>query len=300
MRFFYLFLIVSFLSHASLTEKILAQVGDEIIPLSEVMVLRRMIKKNLLPKSLLLSTVYSKSRIVNNKKRRLEFLISVNMLSQMAEKVPPLKISSKQIDKAYKKIRGKRSKKAFSKLLYSIGSSPEKFKAFLEKSLLADQSLLFFVGTKIKVSNEDIETWHKKKYGKGFFNSHIYEFVSLQMNEDEKDEMLERIKDKNSYDLKEEARSLGLKTEILKLEKEKLNSSIRKELEKLVISKTSPFFKVGSSWYLVQLLWKETSFYPKNQEKKAKIEAKVYEEKRKVQILSWLTKEKKNYPIVRN
>ena len=300
MKFLSFLLVFAFSSHATLTEKILAQVGEEVLSLEEVMLLRRKVQKDILPSSLLLSTVFKKSKLLNNKKERLEFLISLNMLSQMAEKYPHLSPSSKRIEEVYKKIQGKRSSKSFANLLKSIGSSGDKFKAFIEKNLLADGALLFLVGSRIKVSNEEIEAWYKKKYKKPFFNSVEYEFVSLQMNEDQKNQVLNRIQGKSSYDLKALASKLGLKTETLRLPQESLNSSIKKELEKLVISKNSPFFTVEGSWYLVQLLWKGKAFYPKNQEKKAKIEAKVYEEKRKVQIIAWLTKEKKEYPITRN
>ena len=300
MRFLIFIFFFSSSSFASLTEKILGQVGEEVLSHQDVMSLRKKLQKDVFPTTLLFSTTFKKSRLLNNKKQRLEFLISLNMLKQMAEKNPLLQISPSQINKMYKKIRGKRSRSSFTKTLKSIGSSPEDLKEDIEKVMLADQALLFFVGSRIKVSNEEIETWYKQKHKKDFFNSMEYEFISLQLTEKEKNLALKKIKDNKNYDLEKLALDLNLETETLTVPKEKLNSKIKKELEKLMIFKTSPFFQVRGNWYLVKLLWKNKISYPQDMEKRAQIEGKVYKEKRKALIKAWLTKEKKDYPIIRN
>ena len=282
---------------ARLVERIQAQIGEEMISLIDFKIFQTQLSLALVPSSLLLKQMDKKPRLLKNKKALLDFMITRNMLVQIAKKENLKEIPKKDVEQQLNRLRGSSSHKNFSKRLKQAGLS---LKSLREQILIdrnIDLLLTQFVVSKIAVSEQDIESYHFNKYNQPLFKSFEYEFISVSFAEDKKPDILKKLSNEGTDDLKNMARSLGLEYKSLKLKGKDIQKQLKKELDKLSVSQISPLLILGNSYYILQLQWKSPQISPREQKKKKQIEKILYEEKLTKEMKKWIEEKKAGFYI---
>ena len=282
---------------ARLVERIQAQIGEEMISLIDFKNFQTQLSLALVPPSLLLKQMDKKPRLLKNKKALLDFMITRNMLAQIAKKENLKEVPKKDVEQQLNRLRGSSSHKNFSNRLKQAGLS---LKSLREQILIdrnIDLLLTQFVVSKIAVSEQDIESYHFNKYNQPLFKSFEYEFISVSFAEDKKPDVLKKLSDEGTDDLKNMARSLGLEYKSLKLKGKDIQKQLKKELDKLSVSQISPLLILGNSYYILQLQWKSPQISPREQKKKKQIEKILYEEKLTKEMKKWIEEKKAGFYI---
>ena len=282
---------------ARVVEKIQAQIGEEMISFIDLKNFQTQLKLALVPSSLLLKQMYKKPHLLKNKKSLLDFMITRNMLSQIAKKENLKEVLKKNIEQQLNRLKGSSSHKNFSKRLKRAGLSLKSLREQILIDLKIDLLLAQFVVSKIAVSEQDIESYHFNKYNQPLFKSFEYEFISVPFAEDKKPAVLKKLSDDAEDDLEDIARSLDLEYKSLKLKEKDIQKQLKKELDKLSVSQISPLLIFGDSYYVLQLQWKYPQISPQEQKKKNQIEKFLYEEKLTKEIRKWIEKKKAGFYI---
>ncbi len=301
MKFFIpIFILFSLTSQAKIVEKTQAQVASEMISLIDINNFQTQLRLNLAPSSLLLDQVYNKSELLRNKNKLLDYMISRNLLFQIAEKEKLPEISKKEIQKALKKLKATLSHKQLSKKLKKAGLSLTSLKEQILTDITNDLLLTQFVVSKIIISEQDIENYYFRKYNKHLFKTFEYEFISANLKENKKNKIIEKLKSKSIADLEETAHLLEIEYKKLKLKDNEIQKVFKKELDKLSVSQISPLIPIGDSYYILQLKWKQAQISPNEQKRKEKIEKTLYAKILKKEIKKWVEEKKTSFSIVRH
>ena len=281
----------SFNLPASLVESLRAQVGEEAISQKDLDNFKLQLKQKLIPPSLLLKSLYSPSQLLKSEKLRLQFMIETRMLSQLAEQ-EKLPFDEIRLNKELKALQGSLSKQQFSNKLKRAGLNLESLKQSLKTNLQIELLLSQFVLSKITVSDQDIESYHFKKYKKPLFKVFEYEFTSLPFPENKKSQVLKFRQESPFKSLEELSQSLNLEYKTSRLKEDQISKMFKKELDKLSVSQFSPLLFSGDSYYLLQLKWKAPFISPQEKRKKDQIEKLIFDKKLKQELRQWIEEQK--------
>lgn len=291
-------IVFSGFSKAQLVERVQAQVGSKMISFIDLKNFQKQLRVGFISNSLLLKYGFKKSQLLNNRKKLLDFMISREMLFQLAKKesLPP--IPREAIEKSLKQKKGSLSHKQFSAKLQRAGLSLKDLRQEILIDLTLDSFITQFVVSKITVSEQDVESYYFNKYNRPLFKSFEYEFVSLQFEEKNKPKILKNLEEKGPIELKELALSLGLKHKTLRLREQDLQEGLKKELVKLSVSQLSPIFQLEGNYYVLQLKWKYPQISLKERQTKARIEKLLYGQKQRAEIKKWVEEKRASFSIV--
>ena len=281
-------------------ESLKAQVGEEILTQMDLKNFKSQLKNKTRPLSLL-QTFYNSSQLLKNEKLRLKFLIERNLILQLAEK-QKLAVDSTKIEKELRAFLQKTYPKiSLAKNLIKIkkvGSVDLSLaRKTLKENLQINQILSQSVFSKVSVSDQDIESYHFAKYKKALSKVFEYEFSSLSFPESKKNMVLKAREAKPLESLEELSKKLGLEYKKSRLQEGQINQAFKTELDKLSVSQVSPLVLVGGTYFLLELKWKSALISPKEQEKKAKIEKSLYDQKLKQVYKEWIEEQKSQFFI---
>ena len=295
--FFLLFFMFSGFLQAQVIERMKIQVGAEIISQIDGERFSDQLRLRLLSPSLLLEHFYDRSQILNDKRKRLDFMANRKLLAQVAEKSLLTEISKDNVLKKLKTLKGALSNKKFSSKLKKAGLTLEELKQGILTDLKIDELLRQNVFSKISVSKQEVEAYHFKKYHRAIFKSFEYEFVSVKFLENKKEQVLKNLRAGHLIDLKQLARLLDLEFKQMKLKDTEIGAVFLKELEKLSVSQISPVLILNGVYYILQLQWKTPQINPKEMKVKSQIERKIYEQKLSKEIKKWIEEKKSSFFI---
>lgn len=152
MMFIWSVLFSLFIFSQEILDRIYATVNDEIITTSDVTAYQKQLKSRLLYEDLLFADDTEIDAAIKDRKVLQEKLISEKILDSEAKKLG-INIAD---DRIKKEIDNKGGEKHLSSLLASKGLSIKDYKNFLRKSLARREVINYYVGSKIKISDDDI------------------------------------------------------------------------------------------------------------------------------------------------
>ena len=328
MKFFLFILSYSSFSSAVLLERTQAQVGEKMISLIDIKVFKKREKQDLIPDSLLLDSLYKQSmptkfkRSWNNslqldsknqinkkasgkeklpqEKMALNYLIAREMIWQIQQNQKlKMKHPISDITKTLEQKQGKLSFSQFSSRLKKVGfNSWDNYKDFLTKEQTINFYLMNVLAPKITLSNREIESAFFKTYKRKLFSDYEYDFLLVSFEENKKEQVVRSLQNKDvSKDFETWTQSLGLSVKNSKLKSKEIGKHIKKELDKLSVSQVSPLLFIGSSYYLLQLKWKEALIDPKDRDKKLQVEKQLSQKKLLQELSSWIQNERNQFFI---
>lgn len=139
-------------SAQELIDRVYATVNDEIITTSDVDSYQKQLKSRLLYEDLLFADDTAIAAAIKDRKVLVEKLISEKILDSEAKKLG-INIAE---DRVRKEIESKGGEKHLSSLLSQKGLTVKDYKNFLQKSLARREVINYYVGSKIKISDDDI------------------------------------------------------------------------------------------------------------------------------------------------
>lgn len=323
--FLFLFCFTINFSSALVLEQTMAQAGDKMISLIDVKAFQKREKLDLIPDSLLLDSLYKNPELI--KQERALFLISdlsknksktavsssnrqplskqdlaLNYLiireialqeqktSEAKMNQPEAQISENNIREILKNKKGQRSSAQFLSDLKKAGfNSLSDYKNFLKEEEKIRLFLMRSLTPRAVLSNREIESAFFKIYKRRLFSEYEYDFSFVSFEEDKKELVLQSLLKKNHLkDFKAWAESLDLNFKNSKLKSKEIGSSIKKELDKLSVSQTSPLLFINSSYYLLKLNWKEALIEAKDRDKRLQIEQKLFQNKLLKELSYWI------------
>jgi len=298
--FYLLFVPLSSFS-LGILEKIQAQVGDKIISLIDTNNFKKQLKEGLIPSSFLLDTLYKNpSSLLKNSSKHLNYLIARELVNQSMPEESLNSVDVNELEQNLKKIQGKSSQTLFLKTLKRSGiPSLNTYREFLKQEQQINLYLIKLLMPKVSLSDQEIESVFFKKYKRSIFTHFEYEFLSVSFNEEKKDLVLKNF-NRNISDLEKLAQTLKLSSKISKLKANEIESSIKKELDKLSISQISPLLFLNSSYYILQLRWKTPLLAPKDISKKNQIEKELTQMKLKKELEQWIQNLKEQVFVKKN
>lgn len=300
MRIYLVLLFFSLSTSAQLVERVQAQVGEEMISFIDLKNFQKQVRSKVFSSPVFLKPMFKRSQLLNSKNRALDFMITRELLAQLAEKEKLPNVAPAEVEKKLRQLRGSSSHKNFSIRLRGAGLNLKTLREQLLTNLKIDLLLSQFVVSKITVSEQDIESYYFNQNGRSLFNSFEYEFISVQFTESKKSAVLKSLNQNTSGDLEEIAKSLGLEYKNLRLRGEEIQKQLKTELDKLSISQISPFLIIGDSYYILQLKWKHPLISPREQRKKQQIEQALYKKKLAEEIKKWIEEKKAGFSIIRH
>ena len=279
-------------------EKILAQIGEDIISLIDFKNFRKQMSLGLIPSSLLLKNVFKKSQLLKDQNLLLEFMIARHILYQTAKKEENLpKLSSKQIDQALAQLKGKMSHKKFARRLKKARLNLKSLKALIAVDLTNDILLSMLAAPKVMVSEQEISARHFKQYQRALFKNFEYDFVSVQFSEDKKLRVLAALKKPSPLPLEKMAQRFDLEIKHSKLKDREIHKIFKAELERLSVSQSSPVIFLNGIYYILQLKWKTPIVSPKEKAIRDRLEQEIYKEKLKTELIQWVKEKKAGFFI---
>lgn len=307
---FLIFYCSGFNSFATLLEKTTAQVGKSMISLIDLKTFQKRMRLNLIPDSFILDSLYkgrwtllqkpaTSNKLGPQKERALNYLILREIVRQKIKNLPlEQSLPEPEITATLKKQKGRLSSGQFLSRLKKAGfGSLLEYQIFLKEEKKMELLLMRALSPKIALFNHEIESAFFKVYKRSLFSDYEYDFLLVSFEEDQKEQVLRSLQKKSPGDLKKWAKALNLSFKNSKLKSKEIESSIRKELDKLSVSQISPLLFLSSSYYLLQLKWKEALIDPKDRNKKLKIEGNLSQKKLWRELSYWIQSEKDQFFI---
>ena len=288
----------------SVVEKTLAVVEGEMISLMDLKEARQRLKAGWFDDSPLLLLYQKSTKVIRSQTSvLLEFMIYKKLLD-ISAKENAGQIEPAQLRAELNKIRKKKklSKKAFSRWLVRNKWTSASYRAFLRKSLLRKRLIQKEVVEKIQLSDEDLNSYALKKEGKALFSTFQYDlsyllFPKSPAGQQSAEKAFKLIsKDSSLFD-KWESGGGVLKGQFKKIKLSSLSSSIRKEIKKLSVGQVSPVLDLPRGWHIFKALWKSPIITAKNQRRKARLFALLFEDRFKQKLKSWLESQKNRADI---
>ena len=326
--FIFLFCFTINFSSAVVLEQTKAQVGDKMISLIDVKTFQKRENLDLIPDSLLLDSLYKNPELIKQEKALFiisnlsknkpktavsssnrqplskqdlalnylivrEIVLQKQKTSEAKRNQPEAQISENNIKKILKKKKGQSSSTQFLSKLKKAGFNSLLYQIFLKEEEKIRLFLLRSLTPRAVLSNREIESAFFKVYKRRLFSEYEYDFLFVSFEEDKKELVLQSLLKKNHLkDFKAWAESLGLSFKNSKLKSKEIGPSIKKELDKLSVSQTSPLLFINSSYYLLKLNWKEALIEAKDRDKRLQVEQKLFQNKLLKELSYWIQNEK--------
>lgn len=176
-----------FVGAQTLLDRIYATVNDEVITTSDIDSYQKQLKNRLLYEDLLFADEAAIESALKDRKLLVEKLINEKLLDSEAKKLG-INVAD---DRVQKEIANKGGEKHLSSLLSQKSLTIKDYRAFLKKSLARREVINYYVGSKIKISDDDILDFYSSQNkgpssGQGFeYNlSHILFPVEGSQNKD--------------------------------------------------------------------------------------------------------------------
>ena len=316
MNFFYLlfFLYVVFpmeslakkaqLKKSTVVEKTLAVVEGEMISLLDLQESQRRLKAGFFDDSAVLS-LFPKKQLREQKATLLEFMIYEKLLDISAEESGIPAVEDSLLKKELNQIRKRKrlSKKAFSRWLVRNKWTSSSYRAFLRKSLLKKRFIQKEVVEKIQLSDSDLNSYALQKEGKALFSTFEYDlsYLLFPLGEEGEKQAQKAFKSlSQGHSLFEKWEGGGVKkAQLKKIKLSALSPSIREEIKKLSVGQVSPVLKLPAGWHIFKAVWKTPVITAENQQRKARLFARLFEDMFKQRLKIWLDNRKKTAFIQR-
>lgn len=171
---FFLFLFGTLILQAQTTplDRIYATVNDEVITTSDIESYQKQLKSRLLYEDLLFADDAAIDAAVKDKNLLIEKLISEKIIDSEGKKLG-INIAD---DRIRKEIENKGGEKHLTTLLSKKGLTLKDYKDFLKKSLARREVINHFVGSKIKISDDDIMDFYTSQ-SKGALAGQGFEYT---------------------------------------------------------------------------------------------------------------------------
>jgi peptidyl-prolyl cis-trans isomerase SurA len=152
-------------------DRIYATVNDEVITNSDISAYQKQLKSRLLYEDLLFADEAAIEASIKDRKILVEKLINEKILDSEAKKLG-INISD---DRVQKEVDGKGGEKHLSSLLSQKNLTIKDYKSFLKKSLARREVINYYVGSKIKISDDDILDYYTSQ-NKGASSGQSFEY----------------------------------------------------------------------------------------------------------------------------
>lgn len=169
--YWFFFLQTAISSSQEIIDRIYATVNDEIITNSDLASYQKQLKSRLLYEDLLFADDAAIEASIKDRKILVEKLINEKILDSEAKKLG-INISD---DRVQKEIDGKGGEKHLSSLLAQKSLTIKDYKSFLKKSLARREVINYYVGSKIKISDDDILDYYTSQ-SKGTATGQSFEY----------------------------------------------------------------------------------------------------------------------------
>ena len=291
----FLFFITPLLSHSYLVEKTVGSIGESFIPLSSVRLYKKRLRAGLIYPTTLFK-LSSKKELLSNEKKLISFML-MNLMVYKVMKNINFEASPEQVEAALNRVKRKQKLVQFAKKLSRFGYTLKSFREELKVNLKKDFVIRQTIFSKIKISEDDINSYYFNKYKKSLYTSFEYDFSFISFLKTKKGlreakKVLNLIKESS---FKKVSASLSPQKKILR--SSQLDSRMEKVLKNLSISKTSPITPIDNKLYIFSLHWKTPAFNLKQERTKQKIEALLIERELKRELKRWVDKQKKHFFI---
>ncbi len=283
----------------SVVEKTLAVVEGEMISLMDLKEARQRLKSGVLNDSVL-RPLFTKSQWRKMPtKVLLELMIYEKLLDLSAEE-SKLTVGEKQLKREIDQQRRKKklSKKAFSRWLVRNRFTSSSYRAFLRRSLLRKMFVQREIMEKIRISSADLNDYARRKEGKALFSTFEYDlsyllFPSTEGGKKRAQRAFDMIKrDSSAFDrwaLAEKEKKEFLQ----KIKLSALSKTIRQNIRKLSVGQVSSVLNLPGGYHIFKALWKTPIITARNQKRKARLSALLFEELFKQRLKNWLEERKK-------
>ena len=290
-------LFLSFAGQARLVEKVMARVGEDMISLMELNSYRKRLADKTVPDTLLFR-ITPRRLILLKTNSLLNFLVSKKILENLTETLD-FQPSEKQIRQAVKKLRGRRTQKAFAQRLNRAGLSLKTLRREIILSLKIDFFLTREVISKIIISENDINSFYFNKNGTGLFKHFEYDITSLTFPRTEegikKARSARKAIGKTSFE--ETARLFSGELKTHRLKTGEMREAMEKAVQPLSVSDVSDLIPVGDRLYLFRLNWKTPLLTRAEEKTKNKIQKKLFERELKKTLQKWLKEKKTGFAV---
>ena len=285
-------------------EKTVAVVEGEMISLMDLKEAKRRLKAGFFDDSPLLLLYQKSTKTIRSQTAvLLEFMIYQKLLDISAEESGG-QVEPAQLRAELNKIRKQKklSKKAFSRWLVQNQWNSASYRAFLRKSLLRKRLIQKEVVEKIQLSDEDLNSYALQKEGKALFSTFEYDLSYLLFpkgpdGQQEAGKAFKLIsKDSTLFDKWESGEGV-LKGHFKKIKLSALSAPIRKEIKKLSVGQVSPVLDLPRGWHIFKALWKSPVITAKNQRRKDRLKAILFEDHFKQKLKNWLENRKNRADI---
>ena len=296
-RFFcgFLFLITPLLSHSYLAEKTVGSIGESFVSLSSVRLYRKRLRAGLIYPTTLFK-ISNKKKLLSNEKKLISFML-MDLMVYKITKDTNFEASPEQVALALKRLKKKQGHAQFAKRLSRFGYTLKSFRKDLKTSLKKDFIIRQTVFSKIKISEDDINSHYFNKYKKNLYTSFEYDFsfISFPKNEKGLRKIRKALRLIKSSSFKKASAAFSPQKKILK--SSQLDSRMEKILKNLSISKTSPIAPIDNKLYIFSLHWKTPALNLKQEKTKQNIEAFLIERELKRELKEWLDEQKEHFFI---
>jgi len=288
-------------NQARLVEKLVAQVGEDLIFLSDIYQFQKYVGHDLLPDSVLFK-LFAKKALLKNRSLALEFLITSSMLYQLA-KAERLAVKPKVFEKdgSIKMNREESSlKNSWAQKLQSQKITLDQFWDLVDTYATNDLLISRQVISKIIIPESEINGYYLNKYGKPLFETFTYNFLSVAFPKNKeglkKSQFFVKAASRDTSFLKL-AKRQGLKARSSILNPLEINPKMYKALKTMSVSQVSNPLALDRQLYVLKLKWKEPYLKPTEQKKQMEIRSLLFEKALKKAVKTWIQQQKTSFPI---
>ena len=279
-----------------LVEKILFPLGEDVITLSTRNQIRRELKAQLVPSSLLLK-IFPKKTLLFDKKTFLDFLIAQRVID-LSLNESDFSPEKGQVQAHLQQLKTSLSSKEFKRNLKKSSLTLKKLKEKIAQSLRRDFFLNKNFISKIVISDNDINGYFFNIKGENLFKVFEYEFSFLAFKQTKKG----LKKARQAFNALPASFSNLSKPQGGRFEKHRLKSGemsqpMEKALKNLSVSQFSPLTPIGNQVYILKLNWKTPVFTQKQEKERRKIYALLLEKEFAKVFYKWLEKKKSHYSL---
>ena len=279
-----------------LVEKVLFPLGENTITLSNRNQMKKELKAQLIPSSLLLK-IFPKKTLLSDKEALLNFLI--------AQKIVDLSLNEKafspqkqQMQAYLQQLKGSLSLREFRKKLKENSLTLKSLKKKITQSLKRD----FFVNkkfvSKIVISDSDINGYFFNTQGKNLFTIFEYEFSFLSFKQTK--EGLKKARQAFNTlpaSFSNPSKQQGGRFEKHRLKSGEMSQPMEQALKNLSVSQFSPLTPIGDQVYIFKLNWKTPIFTQKQEKERRRIYALLLEREFAKVFHKWLEEKKSHYSL---
>ena len=290
-------LFLSLSAQARLVEKVMARVGEDMISLMELNSYKKRLSDKTVPDTLLFR-IASPRFLLLKTDSLLNFLVSKKILENLTETLD-FQPSEKQIRQAVKKLRGRRTQKAFAQRLNRTGLSLKTLRKEIILTLKIDFFLTREVISKIIISENDINSFYFNKNRSGLFKHFEYDITSLAFPRTEEGIKKARSARKTlgKMSFEETGRVFSGELKTLRLKTGEMRGAMEKAVQPLSVSDVSHPIPMGDNLYLFRLNWKTPLLTRAEEKTKNKIQKILFERELKKTLEKWLKEKRTGFAV---